>query len=483
MKKKMICLLTLAALFLTGTAQAVLAEEGEHGYAVTLKEDALMLLGDAGELEMIPQMPEMRFADSMEEIETYIGMENVERIEEVQPLILFDMPDDTLYDSQWNYTMIRGEYARLAEVTGKNVRVAVLDSGINKDHLDFVGADIEDGKNFSKNSETDLVDPDDMTDGMGHGTKVVSILAAQTDNKRGMCGIAPDVTIVPLRCFNDKGAGNDLMAAQAIYAAVDDYDCDIINMSFGQKTSTTYFEAAVKYAHEKGVIVVGAAGNFGGTDYYYPAAYDEVVGVAMVGQDGLWNADSQHNDQVTVAAPGSGVLAVNYQNTGGYVYTSGTSFAAPAVSALAALVLQADSSVTPAEFMTLLQETAVDKGEEGYDNYYGYGIIDVESALKAVGTELTPVSAEKTAAGTGFMGFLEGGIPETVMKIAIAGYDSAGRMQGFVFPKYTADKIGVMEISEEMAVSYDVFDGFRLFLMKDDGQFVPYKAAEKLQMK
>ena len=471
--------LAAAVLLMLGVGQSTSAAEAEYGYAVTLKSDALMLMDAEAmeQFEYIPQLSEYCFADSLEDVEKYIGMENVERVEMVEPLHLFDLPDDTLYDSQWNYTKMRAEYARLAEVRGEDIRVAVIDSGIITDHEDFVGADILPGKNFSQNSETNKTEPDDMADGQGHGTAVAGVIAAQTDNGKGVCGIAPSATIVPLRCFNAVGRGSDKMAAEAIYAAVDEYDCDVINMSFGVAKSNTYFEEAIRYAYEKGVIIVAAVGNSGGTDLYYPAAYDEVVGVGMIMEDETCASKSQHNESVFVTAPGYNILTLNYQDPTAYGTKAGTSFAAPCVSALAALMLDADPDMTPAEFMNILKTTSKDLGEEGYDIYYGNGLIDTEQALKKLDVSLKAEMEEAEEGTTVISGHIDGCLPQGEMKIALAAYDRYGRMLGFRMTECMADKIGVIDMKEEMQVHYKDVAKVKAFRMKEDGCYVPYNTA------
>ncbi|MBQ7758392.1 MAG: S8 family serine peptidase [Anaerotignum sp.] len=170
---------------------------------------------------------------------------------------------------------------------------------------------------------------------------------------------------------------------------MDEYDCDIINMSFGEGIPSTVFMEAVEYAYEKGVIMVAAVGNYGSKTELFPAAFDEVIGVGAVGAEKEWCDFSQYNESVFITAPGD--LMVTAEKTASDAYETdreGTSFSSPCVAAIAALALQVDNTLTPTEFRDLLKETAEDLGDAGYDIYYGHGLADIEALLKALEVSL-----------------------------------------------------------------------------------------------
>ena len=190
-------LLTIAFCLLS--AIPVFAQE-EHGYLVRLKPTAAVTIEheDGYVLDQLQHVPQYCRVASMEEAETYIGMENIESIEPRRALELFDMPEDPYYDDQWAYTAMQTEYARLAGIDGKGVRIAVLDSGIYRDHEEFDGADIEAGRNFARVSATNhKVIADDLTDYIGHGTAVTSVIAAGVDNGIGGCELPPVLRLFP----------------------------------------------------------------------------------------------------------------------------------------------------------------------------------------------------------------------------------------------------------------------------------------------
>ena len=113
----------------------------------------------------------------------------------------------------------------------------------------------------------------------------------------------PKVRLVPLKCFDDKTT-NVSVICKAIYGAVDDFGCDVINMSFGLMEDSIALKEAIDYAAGKGVIIVAAVGNDGTEELCYPAAYDNVIGVGSVDKNEGVSSVSQHNKSVFITAPG-----------------------------------------------------------------------------------------------------------------------------------------------------------------------------------
>jgi hypothetical protein len=130
------------------------------------------------------------------------------------------------------------------------------------------------------------------------------------------------------------------------------------------------------------VIVVSAVGNGGSTARYYPAEYDTVIGVGAVDSGGAVYYRSNHNDSVLVTAPGVDVRTT--AASGGYTTATGTSFAVPQVSAAAAILRAIDGTLSPASVRALIAGTAEDRGEAGYDPYYGYGILNIAGCIAAL---------------------------------------------------------------------------------------------------
>lgn len=235
-------------------------------------------------------------------------------------------PNDPLYPAQWALSAI-GAPAAWAALPADlpPVAIAVIDSGICADHSDLQGRILP---------GWDFVDGDDVPqDDFGHGCGVSGILAANYDNAQGIVGIAPNARVMPLRVLNAQGVGlySDVAAA-LVYAA--DHGAQLINLSLGGAFPSTLLQEAVDYAISKGVRVVAAAGNTGGS-VLYPAAYAPVIAVGAVTSDLQPALFSSHGPEIDVWAPGDNVLTTELY--GGYTTMTGTSFATPYVTGALAL--------------------------------------------------------------------------------------------------------------------------------------------------
>ena len=313
-------------------------------------------------------------ADSVEAVKAFFG-EKIEFAEE-DALIQSDaITTDPYVQDQWALPAIKAPQAWATTKGSNQVYVAVIDSGWDTYHEDLVNSDIRAGYDFIFESECDW-------DSTGHGTAVTGIVAATANNGIGISGVCWNVAIIPLRVIWSDGTLYTSDACRALYAAAD-IGCDVINMSYGGQSSLS--EAiAVQYALSKGCILVGAAGNDGSMNYEYPASYDGVISASSVNSGLAVSSFSQKNDRVDVAAPGENVLSTFYDYTdfyAKYAYVSGTSFAAPYVSAVAALVRSINPTINSAAFLQALQATSTDLGPTGYDTGYGYGLINAQAVL------------------------------------------------------------------------------------------------------
>lgn len=291
---------------------------------------------------------------------------------------LLDEPASEHYDTdKWDLAMIRADAAFARGYLGQGVRVGVVDSGINP-HPELA-ASLRPGSCF-----LDDGDPDDTSDNYGHGTLVAGLISGAGDN--GYIGVAPGAELIPLKVTDGKAIMVSTVC-RAIYGGIDRYGCDVLNLSLG---ITSHFEAlkeAIDYAAERGVTVVAAAGNNGTAKLYYPAAYDTVIGVGAVDESGTVYYHSNRNASVFLTAPGANVKTTGHW--GGYVNSSGTSFAVPHVTAAAAVLRGIDANADP---MELLARAATDRGAEGYDEQYGYGILNVENSIRLLLGETEPCS-------------------------------------------------------------------------------------------
>ena len=279
-------------------------------------------------------------------------------------------PNDPLASHQWGWLRIHCDQAYETGWRGSGVIVAVLDTGVDTAHPDLRDNLVE-GYNFvDKNSN--------VTDLDGHGTMVAGIIAAVANNSLGIVGVAPEVKIMPLKVLTSEG-GNWVDLDLAILYAVN-HDAKIITMSLGGKYTLlgTTTEAAIKYAYQHGCVLIAAAGNDNSSEPFYPAAYDEVIAVSAVDQNDTRAPFSNYGNYIDLCAPGVDILSTMLNGT--YAYGSGTSFAAPFVAGVAALLLSKYPSLTPQEVAETLYDQAEDLGEKDWDQYYGWGLVNAYSA-------------------------------------------------------------------------------------------------------
>lgn len=287
--------------------------------------------------------------------------------------------EDPLLSRQTNLNQI--DYFPVWEqgFDGAGVTVAVIDTGVSSRHEEFRSGNVLPTVNMLRGVPAE--------DSHGHGTFIAGMLGAARGNGVGVAGMVDGAAILPFKCFSGAGETDLDYVVRAIYSAVDDYGCDVINISLGMDADAGALRAAVDHAYEAGVIIVSAAGNDGTAALNYPAAYDSVVGVGSVDAENKVSAFSQRNKSVFVTAPGEALISAGVQNPRAYVEWSGTSFACVHVTALAAVAKQYDKSIDAARFMSLLRQSAVDLGPEGYDESYGWGLVSAAAFLDALCAE------------------------------------------------------------------------------------------------
>ena len=398
--KKLFSLL-LAALLL-GVLPAA-AQEAETPYLVLLEDEPLSLLSE----DLTPVAPEsgVYLVSSAAEAQALVekGLASVcapDCTVELLDVLTVPSPDDSA--KSWHWQAIGADYPAAAGLTGKGVRIGVVDSGVYLAHPDLVEANIENGWNYAdKNS--------DVSDTVGHGTFISGLLVAQPDNASGICGLCPGATVVPLKAFTAH-TGFLADALCAVEAAWSEYHCDIIHMSFGilyaemSEEHRQLMEVTIATASQH-ALLVAAVGNGNGTAAYYPAACDNVIGVAAVSKDlTRWSngvSGSQYNETVDLAAPGGGLTSLS--TTGGLETGSGTSYAAPLVSGAAALLLEREPELTLAETTQRLLDAAVDLGAPDRDDQFGAGLVSLPRLL------MSETSAIPASDGTYFVQLPQGG--------------------------------------------------------------------------
>ena len=310
---------------------------------------------------------------SLRELKRMLRADEIEWYEPDGEAVLLGTISPYYDDTQWGLDMIGADAAFRQGFTGKGVRVGVLDSGVNA-HPDLEGRLLP-GRCYI----TDTPDPDNTADTYNHGTRIAGLIAGVSGE--GYLGAAPDAQIVPLKITDGKAVQISALCA-AIYGAIDDYGCTVLNLSLGVQTDYTALREAVEYAESKNVVVVSAAGNNGTEALFYPAAYESVIGVGAVDSGGRLYYHSNHNESVFLSAPGAEVRTLS--NLGGYTFSSGTSFAVAYVSAAAAVMRSMEPGLTAADIRSILASTASDTGDAGYDEYFGYGVLNLAGCVEEV---------------------------------------------------------------------------------------------------
>jgi type VII secretion-associated serine protease mycosin len=283
---------------------------------------------------------------------------------------------DDVRSEQWHLKTLNVAGA-WAVSSGAGVTVAVIDSGVDANHVDLQGQvlpglDLVDAKG---DADTDLV---------GHGTTVSAIIAGK-DDEAGVVGIAPKAKILPVRVLDQNNKYDDAMVvAKGVRWAVDK-GARVINLSLGGSGSSDALAAALDYAFAKDVVVIACTGNASAssaTGVWYPAREPGVLAVAGMERSGdvLWGGSITGKETV-VTAPSTQLVGAR---PSGYWRVQGTSFAAPMVSGLAALIRSRWPDMAAGEVVNRIVKTSKDLGAPGRDPQYGFGMIDPTAALTAV---------------------------------------------------------------------------------------------------
>ncbi|MGX8237186.1 S8 family peptidase [Exiguobacterium undae] len=304
----------------------------------------------------------------------------------------YDLPvhhsGDTFHRYQWSLTNTgqhngkKGADIRFSAMqkyiktkTLAPIRVAVIDTGINSTYADFNGRIRSDlGYDFIRKTKTAL-------DDNGHGSHVAGIIAANGNNAFGISGINPQAQIIPIRVLNARGEGQNSDVIRGILHAVKQ-GAKVINLSLGLSESSKALEEAIAYAKSKNVLIVAASGNESKSTLNYPARLASVVSVGATTTRDARASFSNYGKGLDLVAPG--VMIPSYINDGEIAYSSGTSMAAPHVTAVASLLFSLKPSLNVKQVEAILKQSATDLGAKGYDLSYGFGRLDAYQAVRSV---------------------------------------------------------------------------------------------------
>ncbi len=322
-------------------------------------------------------------------------------------------PNDPQRPQQWALSRVSAPQAwDIAHCQG--TVVAVLDTGAYLEHPDLrsslwtnprevPGNGIDDdgnskiddvhGWHFYQDCDTDTcqaLEDGVIDDDHGHGTHITGIAAAETDNGIGIASISWGARAMIVKVLDGEGEGYYYDIAQGMrYAA--DHGAQVINLSLGGEPASQLLQDAVDYAHQRGVLLVAAAGNDGG-QVLYPARYDSVMAVAATDNDDQRVRFSNHGAEVDIAAPGVGILST-WPWLDGYHSKRGTSMAAAHVSGAAALLWSWLPDLTNEQVQRRLESHSDDINEEtypGHDRYLGWGRLNVYRAIAGLPPGPTP---------------------------------------------------------------------------------------------
>lgn len=279
-------------------------------------------------------------------------------------------PNDPLYEKQQYLQQIHipEAWEAIGERKLAPVKVAVVDTGVDLTHPDLEGR-LVGGAN--------IIDPKaPPQDDYGHGTSVTGIIAGITGNGVGIAGIAPNAQIMPVKAVNSNGQGEEEHLGQGIRYAVD-HGADVVVLSLGLHLNSPYLAEVVRYAEQKGVLLIAAAGNEG-KQVRYPAAYPTVVAVGGASVTNQYKTSSNFGPEIDLIAPWYVYTTVN---GGGYTYKEGTSMAAPQVAGVAALMLGLQPELSVNELRERLRQSAEPVREGGWNPYTGYGLLQADKAI------------------------------------------------------------------------------------------------------
>jgi minor extracellular protease Epr len=301
-------------------------------------------------------------------VKVYINEEKILSLKSNSEILLIEDEQRVEKSGQiveWGVTAIQSQKAWNNHYTGKNVKIAIMDSGISP-HEDLK---IAGGKSFVSYTTS-------YKDDSGHGTHVAGIVGAQ-NNGLGIVGVAPNAKLYALKVLDKNGQGYLSDMISAIDWAISN-KMDILNLSLGSLEPSYVLEKAMTKAYQSGMLIVAAGGNDGtsagnGDNVAYPAKYPAVIAVSAVDQNNVRGSFSATGNAIEYSAPGVQIVSTHLNNK--YVSYSGTSMATAFVTGSLALLKEMYPDLSPSAIREQLKRNALDLGAPGKDPWYGLGLV------------------------------------------------------------------------------------------------------------
>lgn len=284
----------------------------------------------------------------------------------------------------WGYRTIKANTASSLGYTGKGVKIAIIDTGINAKHPDLKVAG---GISKVENSRHD-------TDANGHGTHVAGVIGA-LNNSIGTVGVAPDAQLYSVKVLSADGIGTLEGVVSGIQWAIDQ-KVDIINMSLTTINNNQTLLNITKKAYDAGILIVAASGNERENPLYkdvlFPARFPSVIAVGSVSKLNKLSYFSNYGASQELVAPGENILSsfANSKTTSqdDYAILEGTSVASPFVAGTFAQYMEAYPHLSNNQLRETVKRSAIDLGTKGRDNTYGNGLIQSLQAKAALFPDL-----------------------------------------------------------------------------------------------
>ncbi|MFC4023555.1 S8 family serine peptidase [Oceanobacillus longus] len=347
--------------FASNEVEAIIGYENEAGKQLIIETSseidyeftnisAIAVTMNSGDLAGLYENPDIAYIEKNAAVELSNNTQTITEVTEA------DILEET---EHWNILTTGVAFAWEEGFTGKNVNVAIIDTGISP-HSDLL----------ISGGHSTVDDTGEWLDDNGHGMHIAGIIGSRK-NDIGVVGVAPEANLYAVKALDSNGEGTLTDLLEAIEWSINN-NMDIINLSLGTDENSESLEKLLQEAYDAGILIVGASGN-DGNSVAHPAKYESVIGVSAV--DGRLNVTgfSSTGPEVEFSAPGINIISTYLYDS--YGTSSGTSQASPHVTGMLAILKQKYPEMTNNELRAELVKHVQDLGNSGRDSLYGHGFI------------------------------------------------------------------------------------------------------------